>query len=119
MEERHGARLTAPCLTLTLPLPLPSALALALALTLSLTLTPTLTLTLSLTLALALTRTRTQVTFLFTTCGKEDLCTWACDACWPEAGARYDHLLLNVSRTLTDITNPNQPRVGLELGGLG
>ena len=68
---------------------------------------------------MTLTRTLTQVTFLFTTCGKEDLCTWACDACWPEAGARYDHLLLNVSRTLTGITNPNQPTVGLELGGLG
>ena len=36
-----------------------------------------------------------KVTFLFTSCGKEDLCTWACDACWPETTARYDHLLLN------------------------
>ena len=47
------------------------------------------------------------MTFLFTSCGKEDLCTWACDACWPEAGARYDHLLLNVSLALTGITSPN------------
>jgi hypothetical protein len=36
-----------------------------------------------------------NVTFLFTSCGKEDLCTWACDACWPDTVARYDHLLLN------------------------
>ena len=38
---------------------------------------------------------QTNVTFLFTACGKENLCTWACDACWPETTERYDHLLLN------------------------
>ena len=38
---------------------------------------------------------QTNVTFFFATCGKEDLCTWRCNSCWPETTASFDHLLLN------------------------